>query len=166
MCKAVLNGVSSSPDAPIKFTAGLVMSTPIDADIYALNDPSALRIRIHYPDHQTHVLVPTAHHLRLQVVQVFLNLIGFWQRLNTNYFKFSFFSEFSKLSLCTGRVKILYYHVMMTNRAVLDSRSSRYQTILIFAVLHSPRVIRITEGSSRFSSWLSGSYCNSKKRYN
>ncbi|XP_014245422.1 integrator complex subunit 4 [Cimex lectularius] len=64
MCKAVLTGSSSSPDNPIKFTAGLVMATPIDAEITGLQDPTSLRIKIHYPDHQTHVCVPTNDHLR------------------------------------------------------------------------------------------------------
>ncbi|CAA9994439.1 unnamed protein product [Nesidiocoris tenuis] len=64
MCRAVLSGPSSSPDAPIKFTAGLVMATPIDAEIFGLRDPTALRVRIHYPDHQTHFCVPTFNHLR------------------------------------------------------------------------------------------------------
>lgn len=64
MCRAVLTGPSSSPDAPIKFTAGLVMAIPIDAEIFGLQDPSSLRIRIHYPDHQIHNCVPSANHLR------------------------------------------------------------------------------------------------------
>ncbi|KAL1140378.1 hypothetical protein AAG570_000310 [Ranatra chinensis] len=64
MCKAVLNGPSTSQDAPIKFTAGLVMAIPLDAEINALNDPASLRIRIHYPDDQTHISVPSSSHLR------------------------------------------------------------------------------------------------------
>lgn len=64
MCRAVLNGPVSSADAPIKFTAGLVIATTLDADIYGLRDPSALRIKIHYPDQQTHISVPSLHDIR------------------------------------------------------------------------------------------------------
>lgn len=64
MCHAILNGPSTSPDAPLKFTAGLVMAVQLDADIFGLKDPLALRVRVHYPDHQTHFSVPASSHLR------------------------------------------------------------------------------------------------------
>ncbi|XP_014277825.1 integrator complex subunit 4 [Halyomorpha halys] len=64
MCHAFLNGPTTSPDAPLKFTAGLVMAVQLDAEIFGLKDPLTLRLRVHYPDHQTHFSVPAASHLR------------------------------------------------------------------------------------------------------
>jgi hypothetical protein len=64
MCNAVINSPVGGPDTTYKFTAGLVMSIPLDAEISHLNSIKPLRLRLKYPDQQTHLIVPRYDHLR------------------------------------------------------------------------------------------------------
>ena len=65
MCNAVINSPTGGPDSTYKFTAGLVMSIPLDAEISHLHSTKPLRLRLKYPDQQTHLIVPRVDHLRL-----------------------------------------------------------------------------------------------------
>ncbi|XP_049803533.1 integrator complex subunit 4 [Schistocerca nitens] len=51
-------------DAPLKFTAGLVLGVPLEAELRYLQSPELLRIKVRYPDQQTHLLVPPRGDLR------------------------------------------------------------------------------------------------------
>lgn len=64
MCNAVINSPIGGPDTTYKFTAGLVMSVPLDAEISYLSSTKPLRLRLKYPDQQTHLIVPRIDHLR------------------------------------------------------------------------------------------------------
>ncbi|KAI5744825.1 hypothetical protein M8J76_005620 [Diaphorina citri] len=66
MCYAVINSPAPSSDTILKFTAGLVMGISMDADIYHLSNTACLRIRVKYPDQQTHLIIPQASHLKPQ----------------------------------------------------------------------------------------------------
>lgn len=64
VCNAVINSPIGGPDTTYKFTAGLVMSVPLDAEISHLHSTKPLRLRLRYPDQQTHLIVPRIDHLR------------------------------------------------------------------------------------------------------
>lgn len=64
MCYAAINSPVGGPDTTYKFTAGLVMSIPLDAEISHLHSTKPLRLRLRYPDQQTHLIVPRVDHLR------------------------------------------------------------------------------------------------------
>lgn len=66
MCYAIINSPAPSSDTTLKFTAGLVMGISMDADIYHLSNTSCLRIKVKYPDQQTHLIIPQASHLKPQ----------------------------------------------------------------------------------------------------
>uniref|UniRef100_A0A8D9FEG4 Integrator complex subunit 4 n=1 Tax=Cacopsylla melanoneura TaxID=428564 RepID=A0A8D9FEG4_9HEMI len=66
MCYAVINAPALSSDTVLKFTAGLLMGINLDADIYHLSNTQCLRIKVKYPDQQTHLIIPQASHLKLQ----------------------------------------------------------------------------------------------------
>lgn len=58
MSSAVINEPSGRSDAPLKFTAGLVLCVRLDAHIYNISDTRFVRIRVKYPDQQTHIILP------------------------------------------------------------------------------------------------------------
>ncbi|GLH06977.1 Integrator complex subunit 4 [Gryllus bimaculatus] len=64
MTTAVISEPTGEIDAALKFTAGLVMGVPLDAELQHLRDPSSLRIKVKYPDQQTQLLVPKRPDLR------------------------------------------------------------------------------------------------------
>ncbi|XP_067013887.2 integrator complex subunit 4 isoform X2 [Anabrus simplex] len=64
MASAVITEPTGEVDAPLKFTAGLVMGVPLDAEIYNLRDTGALRLKVKYPDQQTQLMVPRRADLR------------------------------------------------------------------------------------------------------
>lgn len=51
-------------DSSLKFTAGLVMAIPFEAELRHLHDPSRLRLQVRYPDQQVQVVVPRVDDLR------------------------------------------------------------------------------------------------------
>lgn len=65
MCSAEINEPQADSETIYKLTAGLVVGVPLDAEISHIPDPSTLRIRVAYPDHSTHLVVPRKNHLRL-----------------------------------------------------------------------------------------------------
>jgi len=64
MCSAIINEPRPDVDTILKFTAGLVMGIPLDADILNLRDTSTVRIKLKYPDQQTVLIVPRTSDLR------------------------------------------------------------------------------------------------------
>lgn len=65
MCHADVTLSSASADSALKFTAGLIMGIPMDAEIYSLRDINTLRLKVKYPDQQTQLIVPCKSDLRL-----------------------------------------------------------------------------------------------------
>ncbi|KAH0998728.1 hypothetical protein HUJ04_005437 [Dendroctonus ponderosae] len=55
---------SGQGDTSLKFTAGLIMSVPFEAELTHLLDPSRIRLKIKYPDQRTQVVVPKPTHLK------------------------------------------------------------------------------------------------------
>ncbi|KAK9869888.1 hypothetical protein WA026_003608 [Henosepilachna vigintioctopunctata] len=51
-------------DTSLKFTAGLVMSVPFEAELKYILDPSRVRIKIKYPDQRTQVILPRPAHMK------------------------------------------------------------------------------------------------------
>ncbi|XP_071440620.1 integrator complex subunit 4 [Hetaerina americana] len=64
MSNAVITEPTSECDNILKFTAGLVLAVPFDAEISNLRAPSTLRIKVKYPDQQTRLIVPPKKDLR------------------------------------------------------------------------------------------------------
>lgn len=64
MSSAVILEPSGQTDSTLKFTAGLVMAVPFEAELYNLSDPSRLRLKIKYPDQRTQVILPRPEHLK------------------------------------------------------------------------------------------------------
>ncbi|XP_076344076.1 integrator complex subunit 4 [Tachypleus tridentatus] len=56
--KATIHEPSSESDNPLKFTAGLVLAVPLDAHIENVENFHNVRLKIKYPDQQTHVVLP------------------------------------------------------------------------------------------------------------
>ena len=52
-------------DNPLKFLAGFVLGVPIEAEIQGLVHSQYLRVRVRYPDQQTHLSIPEESHLKI-----------------------------------------------------------------------------------------------------
>lgn len=64
MLSAVINEPRGDADTAYKFTAGMVIGIPLDADIRNIRDTSIVRVKIKYPDQQTVLVIPRASDLR------------------------------------------------------------------------------------------------------
>ncbi|GBP13015.1 Integrator complex subunit 4 [Eumeta japonica] len=64
MCTASIVEPASETDTVLRFCAGLVTAVALEAEVLSVRDPSALRIRVAYPDCRTHALLPPRDHLR------------------------------------------------------------------------------------------------------
>lgn len=64
MSSAVILEPSGQTDSTLKFTAGLIMAVPFEAELYNLSEPSRLRLKIKYPDQRTQVILPRPEHLK------------------------------------------------------------------------------------------------------
>ncbi|KAF2893883.1 hypothetical protein ILUMI_12289 [Ignelater luminosus] len=64
MSSAAILEPSGQTDTTLKFTAGLIMAVPFEAELYNLSDPSRLRLKIKYPDQRTQVILPRPAHLK------------------------------------------------------------------------------------------------------
>lgn len=64
MLSAVINEPQGDADSAYKFTAGMVMGIPLDADIRNLRDTSIVRVKLKYPDQQTVLIIPRTSDLR------------------------------------------------------------------------------------------------------
>lgn len=64
MSSAVILEPSNQTDTSLKFTAGLIMSVPFEAELRYLIDPSRIRLKIKYPDQKTQVILPRPAHLK------------------------------------------------------------------------------------------------------
>jgi integrator complex subunit 4 len=58
MSNASINEPAGRSDAPFKFTAGLVLTVHLDANIQNITDIRNIRIKVKYPDQQSHVILP------------------------------------------------------------------------------------------------------------
>ena len=58
MSTAVITEPTGEVDAALKFTAGLVVGVPLDAELYNVRNPATLRVKVKYPDQQTQLIVP------------------------------------------------------------------------------------------------------------
>ncbi|XP_050525128.1 integrator complex subunit 4 [Daktulosphaira vitifoliae] len=67
MCKVIIIRPLGGPDTTHKLSAGLILPISLNAELYSLqNDSSSLlRLKIKYPDQQTHLIMPRKNHLRL-----------------------------------------------------------------------------------------------------
>nr|CAD7401906.1 unnamed protein product [Timema poppensis] len=61
---AVISEPTGDLETALKFTAGLVLGVHCDALLHNIQDISTLRIKVKYPDQQTHLLVPRPTDLR------------------------------------------------------------------------------------------------------
>lgn len=64
MSSATVIEPSGQTDTSLKFTAGLIMSVPFEAELRYLIDPSRIRLKIKYPDQKTQVILPRPQHLK------------------------------------------------------------------------------------------------------
>ncbi|XP_017786488.1 PREDICTED: integrator complex subunit 4 [Nicrophorus vespilloides] len=55
---------SGQSDSTLKFTAGLIMAVPFEAELLRLSEPSRLRIKVKYPDQRTQVTLPRPAHIK------------------------------------------------------------------------------------------------------
>ncbi|XP_026328052.1 integrator complex subunit 4 [Hyposmocoma kahamanoa] len=64
MCTASIVEPASDNDTVVRFSAGLVAGVALEAEILRVREPSALRVRVAYPDRRVHALLPPRDHLR------------------------------------------------------------------------------------------------------
>lgn len=64
MSKAVILEPTGQTDTALKFTAGLVMAVPLEAELTNLLETGRLRLKIKYPDQRTQVVVPRVSDLK------------------------------------------------------------------------------------------------------
>ncbi|ODM99768.1 Integrator complex subunit 4 [Orchesella cincta] len=64
MASATIIEPTGESDNALKFTAGLLLGIPVDAEIHNLEDTSYVRIMINYPDQQVHLICPRAQDFR------------------------------------------------------------------------------------------------------
>ncbi|KAJ8918318.1 hypothetical protein NQ315_008011 [Exocentrus adspersus] len=64
MSSATILEPSSQTDTSLKFTAGLIMSVPFEAELRYLLDPSRIRLKVKYPDQKTQIILPRPAHLK------------------------------------------------------------------------------------------------------
>ncbi|XP_066258718.1 integrator complex subunit 4 [Euwallacea similis] len=64
MSSATIIDPSGQGDTSLKFTAGLIMSVPFEAELNHLLDPERIRLKIKYPDQRTQIVLPRPQHLR------------------------------------------------------------------------------------------------------
>ncbi|XP_069683725.1 integrator complex subunit 4 [Periplaneta americana] len=58
MSTAVITEPTGEVDAALKFTAGLVVGVPLDAEVCNVRNTATLRVKVKYPDQQTQLIVP------------------------------------------------------------------------------------------------------------
>ncbi|XP_038209325.1 integrator complex subunit 4 [Zerene cesonia] len=64
MCTATIIEPATDNDTVLRFCAGLITGVAFEAEVLRVKDPSAIRIRVAYPDRRVHALVPPRDHLR------------------------------------------------------------------------------------------------------
>lgn len=64
MSTAIIHEPSSQMEKQHKFTAGLVLSIPFEAELRHLSDPTRLRLKIKYPDQRTQIILPRPTHFK------------------------------------------------------------------------------------------------------
>lgn len=64
MSSASILEPNGQTDTSLKFTAGLIMSVPLEAELNHLLDPSRIRIKVKYPDQKTQIILPRPSHLK------------------------------------------------------------------------------------------------------
>lgn len=64
MTSTVIIEPNGQTDSTLKFTAGLIMAVPFEAELRHLSDPSRLRLKIKYPDQKTQIILPRPSHLK------------------------------------------------------------------------------------------------------
>ncbi|CAG9107358.1 unnamed protein product [Plutella xylostella] len=64
MCTATIIEPAVDNDTVLRFCAGLVTHVDLEAEVLRVRDPSALRVRVAYPDRRVHARPPPPDHLR------------------------------------------------------------------------------------------------------
>ncbi|CAK1548623.1 unnamed protein product [Leptosia nina] len=64
MCSATIIEPANDNDTVLRFCAGLITGVSFEAEVLRVREPSALRIRVAYPDRRVHALLPPRDHLR------------------------------------------------------------------------------------------------------
>ncbi|CAH1100024.1 unnamed protein product [Psylliodes chrysocephalus] len=64
MSTAAILEPSNRTDTSLKFTAGLIMSVPFEAELKHLIDPGRVRLKIKYPDQRMQIILPRPAHLK------------------------------------------------------------------------------------------------------
>ena len=64
MCWAEILEPQVDSEVVHKLSAGLIVGVGLDAEVWHIPDPGSLRIRVTYPDHSTHLIVPCSGDLR------------------------------------------------------------------------------------------------------
>ncbi|XP_076056022.1 integrator complex subunit 4 [Oratosquilla oratoria] len=64
MCSAEILEPQADSEVIYKLSAGLVVGVALDCEVSHIPDLSTLRVRVSYPDHSTHLIVPNSNDLR------------------------------------------------------------------------------------------------------
>lgn len=64
MSSAVILEPTGQTEKQLKFTAGLILAVPFEAELYNLSEPSRLRLKVKYPDQKTQIILPRPAHLK------------------------------------------------------------------------------------------------------
>lgn len=64
MSSAVILEPTGQTEKQLKFTAGLVLAVPFEAELLHLSDPSRIRLKVKYPDQKTQIILPRPAHIK------------------------------------------------------------------------------------------------------
>lgn len=64
MSSAVILDPNGQTDSTLKFTSGLIMSIPFEAELRNLSSPERLRLKVKYPDQKTQIILPRPSHIK------------------------------------------------------------------------------------------------------
>lgn len=64
MTSAAILEPTGQSDTTLKFTAGLIMSVPFEAEIRNLVNLNRLRLKVKYPDQKTQIILPRPAHMK------------------------------------------------------------------------------------------------------
>ncbi len=62
MAKAVIFEPTGMNETPLKYTAGMVLAVPVDAELTAIADVSLIRLAIRTPDQRVQLVTPKPSH--------------------------------------------------------------------------------------------------------
>lgn len=107
MSSATILEPSGQTDSTLKFTAGLIMSVPFEAELRNLESTSRLRLKVKYPDQKAHIILPRPAHMKPLYMDGQREGIVYVHKINnvmcyTKFYHISFNDQFYEPSVVTS----------------------------------------------------------------